>query len=157
MIVEDCIHYNDGVCIDGQKCHVNTRNVKSQRCFTSRFALVDCKHYRKDKEQCERCAVLVPNKYGITQCSSFKLNKNGKRKFCTFYDKGCGCSRKIPLEEVDISVRTYNCLKRAGINTIEDLEEYSENDLKRVRTLGQQCLYEVLEICKVHGVNLKEE
>ena len=158
MKIEDCIHYKDGMCIDGQECNVNTLNVKNKRCFTSRFALIDCKHYRDGKEQCDRCAVLVPDKYGLAQCSSLKLKKNGNRKFCTFYDRDEEFRRReIPLEEVDISSRTYNCLKRAGINTINDLEEYSESDLKRFRSFGQQCLYEVQEICNIYGITLKEE
>ena len=88
MIVEDCIHYNDGLCIDGQECNVTTINVKNKKCFVSRFALTDCRHYRDEKVQCDKCAILVPNKYGLSQCSSLKLNKKGERKLCTFYDKG---------------------------------------------------------------------
>ena len=90
MIIEDCIHFKDGLCVDGQECNVNTLNVKRKKCFVSRFALTDCKHFKMDKPQCERCGVLLPNKYGLTQCSELKLGKSGKRKICTFYDKGGG-------------------------------------------------------------------
>ena len=61
----------------------------------------------------------------------------------------------IPLEETDISVRAYNCLKRAGINTVNELANYSESDLHRVRNLGQKCLDEVLKLCDVYGICLK--
>lgn len=59
------------------------------------------------------------------------------------------------LEEVNPSVRTYNCLKRSGINTLNELSDYSEMDLKRVRNLGPKCYEEVIELCKLYGISLK--
>lgn len=48
------------------------------------------------------------------------------------------------LEELDLSVRSYNCLKRAGINTVQDLTTRSENDMMKVRNLGRKSLEEVI-------------
>ena len=49
------------------------------------------------------------------------------------------------VEELDLSVRSYNCLKRAGIDTVEELVEYSEADLLKVRNLGKKSLEEIVE------------
>ena len=48
------------------------------------------------------------------------------------------------IEELDLSVRSYNCLKRAGINTVQDLINRSENDMMKVRNLGRKSLEEVV-------------
>lgn len=56
------------------------------------------------------------------------------------------------IEELDLSVRSYNCLKRAGINTVQDLTTRSENDMMKVRNLGRKSLEEV--ISKLDGMGL---
>ena len=48
------------------------------------------------------------------------------------------------IEELDLSVRSYNCLKRAGINTVQDLTTSSESDMMKVRNLGRKSLEEVI-------------
>ena len=50
----------------------------------------------------------------------------------------------MTIEELDLSVRSYNCLKRAGINTVQDLTNRSENDMMKVRNLGRKSLEEVI-------------
>ncbi len=50
---------------------------------------------------------------------------------------------EMTIEELDLSVRSYNCLKRAGINTVEELNEKSEEDMMKVRNLGKKSLEEV--------------
>ena len=59
---------------------------------------------------------------------------------------------EMTIEELDLSVRSYNCLKRAGINTVEDLSNKSEEDMMKVRNLGRKSLEEVLH--KLHGLGL---
>jgi len=49
----------------------------------------------------------------------------------------------MTIEELDLSVRSYNCLKRAGINTVEELTNKSEDDMMKVRNLGKKSLEEV--------------
>jgi DNA-directed RNA polymerase subunit alpha len=63
-------------------------------------------------------------------------------------DKQEGNKTKIlemSIEELDLSVRSYNCLKRAGINTVEDLANKTEEDMMKVRNLGRKSLEEVLK------------
>jgi DNA-directed RNA polymerase subunit alpha len=50
---------------------------------------------------------------------------------------------EMPIEELDLSVRSYNCLKRAGINTVEELIRKTEEDMMKVRNLGKKSLEEV--------------
>ena len=50
---------------------------------------------------------------------------------------------EMSIEELDLSVRSYNCLKRAGINSLEDLAKRSEDDMMKVRNLGKKSLEEV--------------
>lgn len=50
---------------------------------------------------------------------------------------------EMTIEELDLSVRSYNCLKRAGINTVEELTQKTEEDMMKVRNLGKKSLVEV--------------
>ncbi|QOR34604.1 DNA-directed RNA polymerase subunit alpha [Clostridium sp. 'deep sea'] len=50
---------------------------------------------------------------------------------------------EMPIEELDLSVRSYNCLKRAGINTVQELIQRSEDEMLKVRNLGKKSLTEV--------------
>jgi len=52
---------------------------------------------------------------------------------------------EMSIEDLDLSVRSYNCLKRAGINTVEDLASKTEEDMMKVRNLGRKSLEEVLK------------
>ena len=60
----------------------------------------------------------------------------------------------MTIEELDLSVRSYNCLKRAGINTVEDLTNRTEEDMMKVRNLGRKSLEEVLSKLKALGLSL---
>jgi DNA-directed RNA polymerase subunit alpha len=64
---------------------------------------------------------------------------------------------EMTIEELDMSVRSFNCLKRAGIDTVEDLTNRTEDDMVKVRNLGKKSLEEV--IFKLHslGLELKKE
>ena len=64
---------------------------------------------------------------------------------------------EMTIEELDLSVRSFNCLKRAGIDTVEDLTNRTEEDMIKVRNLGKKSLEEV--ILKLHslGLELKKE
>ena len=64
---------------------------------------------------------------------------------------------EMTIEELDMSVRSFNCLKRAGIDTVEDLTNRTEEDMIKVRNLGKKSLEEV--ILKLHslGLELKKE
>ncbi len=61
---------------------------------------------------------------------------------------------EMTIEELDLSVRSYNCLKRAGINTVEDLIGRTEEDMMKVRNLGRKSLEEVINKLNVLGLSL---
>ncbi|MFQ7478536.1 MAG: DNA-directed RNA polymerase subunit alpha C-terminal domain-containing protein, partial [Streptococcus sp.] len=61
------------------------------------------------------------------------------------------------IEELDLSVRSYNCLKRAGINTVYDLTEKSEPEMMKVRNLGRKSLEEVKVKLADLGLGLKND
>jgi DNA-directed RNA polymerase subunit alpha len=50
---------------------------------------------------------------------------------------------EMTIEELDLSVRSYNCLKRAGINTVEELIQRTQEDMMKVRNMGRKSLEEV--------------
>ena len=64
---------------------------------------------------------------------------------------------EMTIEELDLSVRSFNCLKRAGINTVEDLINKSEDEMMKVRNLGKKSLEEVISKLKSLGFNLNKE
>ena len=63
---------------------------------------------------------------------------------------------RITLDELDLSVRSYNCLKRAGINTVEDLSQKTYEDMLVVRNLGKKSLEEVIQKLASLGLALKK-
>ena len=64
---------------------------------------------------------------------------------------------ELPIEEMDLSVRSYNCLKRAGINTIQDLLKKSRNDMFKVRNLGAKSVEEVIQKLDSYGFTLRKD
>ncbi|CAM3236382.1 DNA-directed RNA polymerase subunit alpha [Sporolactobacillus spathodeae] len=64
---------------------------------------------------------------------------------------------EMTIEELDLSVRSYNCLKRAGINTVQELTQKSEEDMMKVRNLGRKSLEEVEEKLNDLGLGLRVE
>ena len=63
----------------------------------------------------------------------------------------------LTIDELDLSVRSFNCLKRAGINTVADLIDKSEEDMMKVRNLGRKSLEEVIAKLDSFGFTLKKE
>ena len=61
------------------------------------------------------------------------------------------------IEDLDFSVRAYNCLKRAGIHTLQDLVNKSENDMMKIRNLGKKSLKEVLDKIRDLGLVLRDD
>ena len=64
---------------------------------------------------------------------------------------------EMTIEELDLSVRSYNCLKRAGINTVQELTDKSEADMMRVRNLGRKSLEEVKNKLADLGLSLRQD
>ena len=61
---------------------------------------------------------------------------------------------EMSIDELELSVRSYNCLKRAGINTVEELTNKTSDDMMKVRNLGRKSLEEVLAKLKELGLEL---
>ncbi len=64
---------------------------------------------------------------------------------------------EMPIEELELSVRSYNCLKRAGISTVEDLANRTEEDMMKVRNLGKKSLDEVINKLRSLGLDFAVE
>lgn len=63
---------------------------------------------------------------------------------------------ETPIEEIEFSVRAYNCLKRAGINTMQDLIDKKEIEVTKIRNLGKKSLKEVLDKVKEMGLKFRD-
>ncbi len=63
----------------------------------------------------------------------------------------------VSIDDLDFSVRAYNCLKRAGILTLRDLVDKTENDMMKIRNLGKKSLKEVIDKVKDMGLSFKTE
>ena len=64
---------------------------------------------------------------------------------------------ETPIEDLDFSVRTFNCLKRANIKTLKDLVDKKQSDFTKIRNLGKKSLKEVLDKIKDMGLTLRDE
>ncbi|HLT56716.1 MAG TPA: DNA-directed RNA polymerase subunit alpha [Bacillota bacterium] len=64
---------------------------------------------------------------------------------------------EMTIEELDLSVRSYNCLKRAGINTVQELSNKTEEDMMKVRNLGRKSLEEVKSKLAELGLSLRQD
>ncbi|HIZ55708.1 MAG TPA: DNA-directed RNA polymerase subunit alpha [Firmicutes bacterium] len=72
-------------------------------------------------------------------------------------DRGKEKVLEMTIEELDLSVRSFNCLKRAGINTVEDLISKTEEDMMKVRNLGRKSLEEVVHKLQSLGYSLSSD
>ena len=75
-----------------------------------------------------------------------------KEKAAQIYDK----TLELPIEEVDFSVRVFNCLRKEGINTLGDLVARSEDELVKIRNFGGRSLHEVVEKLAALGLGLQD-
>lgn len=74
------------------------------------------------------------------------------------YSNNIDPTSQIPIEELQLSVRAYNCLKRAQINTVADLLEYTQEDLLEIKNFGQKSAEEVVEALRQRlGITLPQE
>ncbi len=73
-------------------------------------------------------------------------------------DEGVDPANQIPIEELQLSVRAYNCLKRAQINSVADLLDYTQEDLLEIKNFGQKSAEEVVEALQQRlGITLPQE
>ena len=99
-----------------------------------------------------------------------KIMEEHIKLFVSLSDKGAGAEILVPspvdtkkkvlemtIEEMDLSVRSYNCLKRANIHTVEDLTKKTEEDMFKVRNLGKKSLDEVIFKLESYGLKLQDK
>ena len=72
-------------------------------------------------------------------------------------DAGSGRARDIKIDDLDFSVRTYNCLKRQGIETLDELRNYTDQELMNIRNFGQKSFDEVHEKLAEYGFEMRSE
>ena len=86
--------------------------------------------------------------------------KNGslvaRRNALAFLHNDNEAVKKV-FDELEFSVRAYNCLKRANINTLQDLTQKSENEMMKIRNLGKKSLKEVIDKVKEMGFSFRNE
>ena len=105
-----------------------------------------------DKEQALSCLLKAEEIAPEHPCALFYLG--------LYYEKEEDYKEKVlemTIEELDLSVRSFNCLKRAGINTVEDLINKTEDDMMKVRNLGRKSLDEVVAKLESLDLSLRDE
>ncbi len=100
---------------------------------------------RKDHERIS-CAVHQPDGPRKRRRNHGRKRRRQKEKIL-----------EITIEELDLSVRSYNCLKRAGINTVEELIMRDEEEMMKVRNLGKKSLEEVQQKLEALGLSLRKD
>lgn len=63
----------------------------------------------------------------------------------------------VLVDDVDLSVRAYNCLRRAGLHTLGDIANLTEDELRAIRNVGRRTLSEIKDLLNSHGLSLKSE
>ena len=74
-----------------------------------------------------------------------------------FYSDNANLGQSMTIDELDLSVRSFNCLKRANINTVADLINKTGEDMMRVRNMGKKSLDEVQKKLEMMGLSLASE
>ena len=95
----------------------------------------------------------MPGAYGNGYVSVLKVSAGTVEKTNDDKEKAL----EMTIEELDLSVRSFNCLKRAGINTVGDLIGKSEDEMMKVRNLGRKSLEEVMAKLDSLGFSLTKE
>ena len=112
----------------------------TQMAVVSAKEALDGAGFTLDEAEADRCGVIVSSGIGGLSITEAE------------HDKGKEKALEMTIEELDLSVRSFNCLKRAGINTVEDLINKSEDEMMKVRNLGRKSLEEVEQ--KLEALNL---
>ena len=96
----------------------------------------------------EHLEIFLDLTEGVSETDSIMAEKNNNEKEKVL---------DLTIDELDLSVRSFNCLKRAGINTVEDLINKSEEDMMKVRNLGRKSLEEVIAKLNSLGFTLMKD
>jgi DNA-directed RNA polymerase alpha subunit len=86
----------------------------------------------------------------VIEIMLFHGNQQKRKKFFEINDL-----LKTPIYKLEISVRTYNCFKNYEIRTLEDLIQYTEKDLMKIRNFGKKGVIEIKNLLEEYGLSLK--
>lgn len=115
--------------------------------------ILKCKHFRLSLSEMTGNSPEEVRAYadGYINCKDnlIKILEHMKTK-----TEGMAEPKKMLIEDCDLSVRSYNCLKRAGINTLGDIK--SEEQLMQVRNLGKHSFQEVIDKLREYGIEFEE-
>ena len=133
--------YKDGLTFEAIR--------KLERVTRERIRQIHAKSLRKLRHP-ERLYYL---KYGVSGVIRWKSESAWEAALASLPkpDK----PENIPLEELELSVRSYNCLKRAGMNTLREVSEMTFYELCNVRNLGKKSVDEICAVLTKHGTTLK--
>ncbi len=93
----------------------------------------------------------------IGDISHFLHTITGKEEYADISEKCAGFNDSIPLEELNLSCRSFNCLKHAGVTQAGDIARMSKGELMRVKNLGKKSVEEVIDTIHKLGLNLADE
>ena len=85
-----------------------------------------------------------------------KLGRDASHRRALYANLANGMEN-FPIEELELGVRSYNCLKRVGIETIGDLVVKSENELAAIPNFGKKSIDEVIETLQARGLGLRQD
>ena len=94
-------------------------------------------------------------KYGVSGVIARKVEKAREAALASLPKPDIPKS-DITIEELELSVRSYNCLKRAGMNTLRNVSEMTFDELCRVRNLGKKSVDEICAVLTKYGIRLRE-
>lgn len=164
LVRKNCFHFNNLINQEDNGKHRLNKNL-----YRIRSHIAMQKHYRYLLDRSGIRIDLVKNAEKTIQ-SLYQLRENTSTQFfagtpetdwVVLKEIEESLGRKIidqdDIDELDLSVRATNCLKRAGIRTIEQIQTSTEEDLRRVRNLGRRSLEEVLAVMYAHGFKIKDD
>lgn len=164
LVRKNCIHFNNLFNQENNGKHRLNKNL-----YRIRSHIAMQKHYRYLLERCGIRFELIKNIQKTIQALSLLRENTSTQFFVGEPETDCvilkqiedSLGRKIngqdSIDELDLSVRTFNCLKRSGIRTIDDLKEKTEVDLRKIRNLGRRSYEEVLSVLYAHGYRIKDD
>ena len=164
LVRKNCFHFNNLI-----NQEVNGKHRLNKNLYRIRSYIAMQKHYRYLLDRSGIRIELVKNAEKTIQ-SLYQLRENTSTQFfagtpetdwVVLKEIEEALDRKITdqddIDELDLSVRATNCLKRAGIRTIEQIQTSTEEDLRRVRNLGRRSLEEVVAVMYAHGFKIKDD
>ena len=135
--------YKDGLTFE---------EIGKRECVTrERIRQIHAKSFRKLRHP-ERLNYL---KYGVSGVIA-RQTENAREAALASLPKPDIKPEDITLEELELSVRSYNCLKRAGVNTLRNVSEMTFDELCHVRNLGKRSIDEICAVLTKYGIRLKK-